>query len=420
MYNILILGSGGREHTLAWKISQSEKCNNLFVAPGNGGTSECATNIDLDILEFKSIESFVDEQNIDFIVVGPEAPLVKGVFDHFENHSVKVIGPSQEAARLEGSKAFANDFMKEFDVPTAGYLCITKNNIEEGYTFIDNQQSNIVLKADGLAAGKGVLILSDKQEAKKELKNMLDGKFGKASETVVLEEFLDGIEFSVFVYTNGFDYVVLPEAKDYKRIGEGDTGLNTGGMGAISPVPFVNDDLMTKVKSRIIEPTLEGLQKRKLKYTGFIFFGLIKVDNDPYVIEYNCRMGDPETEVVIPRIKSDLVELFEKSDSDALGELTLDIKPETAAAVMLVSGGYPENYEKGKQINIGDCANKSLLFHAGTKLDNNNTLLTNGGRVIAVTSFANNHKDAVQKSMDCVEKIHFDKMNYRKDIGFDL
>ena len=420
MYNILILGSGGREHALAWKIKQSSKCKTLFVAPGNAGTASLAENVALDILDFNMIESYVDEHNIDYIIVGPEAPLVKGIYDHFRGHEVHVIGPSAAASQLEGSKAFANAFMDEFNIPTAGYVKITKDNLEEGYSFIDAQDTMIVLKADGLAAGKGVLILDNKEQAKTELKAMIEGKFGQASETVVIEEFLDGIEFSVFVYTDGMHYHILPVAKDYKRIGEGDTGLNTGGMGAVSPVPFVDVSIMDKVVDRIVIPTLRGLQSRQLEYTGFIFLGLIKVNDDPYVIEYNCRMGDPETEVVIPRIESDIVDLFEASVNGNLSDIDISVSEKAAATTMLVSGGYPAAYEKGKAISLGDAVENTVVFHAGTTYDQDGQLITNGGRVIAVTAFGDTHSDAVRNSQEHAKDIQFEKVYYRKDIGFDL
>ena len=420
MYRILILGSGGREHALAWKISQSPKCSQLFVAPGNAGTMQCAENVSLDILNFDQIEEFANANNVDYIIVGPEAPLVEGVYDHFENSDIKVLGPSKKASQLEGSKSFANDFMRDFNIPTAGYLTIDLSMIEQGYDFIDRQNSRIVLKADGLAAGKGVLILDDKEEAKAELKAMLEGKFGQASETVVLEEFLDGIEFSVFVLTDGKDYVILPEAKDYKRIGEGDTGLNTGGMGAVSPVPFANQLVMDKVEERIIKPTIRGLQERDYKYYGFIFLGLIMQDNEPYVIEYNCRMGDPETEVVIPRLRNDLMQLVESTFDGSLADQIIEMDERTMATVMLVSGGYPEAYEKAKKISIGEIEEKSVVFHAGTKLNNEGELISNGGRVLAISSYGSEHKEAVACSLRSIASIDFEKMNYRGDIGFDL
>jgi len=419
LYNILILGSGGREHALAWKIAQSPKCQRLYVAPGNAGTSEVAINLKLDILDFDSIKESVNRLEIDYLIVGPEAPLVNGIYDYFMDHIVKVIGPSQAAATLEGSKSFANAFMAEFDIPTAASYDFTSDSVESALSHIDDVDGRIVLKADGLAAGKGVLILDDKEEAKSEIRAMLSGKFGDASKTVVVEDFLDGLEFSVFVATDGQSYALLPVAKDYKRIGEGDTGLNTGGMGAISPVPFVDEVMMEKVKTRIIEPTLKGLQARKLDYKGFIFIGLIRVDNEPYVIEYNCRLGDPETEAIIPRITSDLVDIIEGIYDGDLSNINVDIDPQTAATIMLVSQGYPEAYTKDKIITIDKEASESLLFHAGTKMSDLN-ILTNGGRVIAITSFGKDHKEAVAKSIDNISKVHFDGLTYRSDIGFDL
>ena len=419
MQNILILGSGGREHALAWKIKESHNCGKLFIAPGNAGTKQCGKNLNIAVLDFDGIEKAIEKHKIDLIIVGPEAPLVEGIYDHFKNHPVDVLGPSRASSQLEGSKAFANEFMKEFNVPTAGYLTIGPNNIQKGLDFIDKQPSKIVLKADGLAAGKGVLILDSKEEAKEELKLMLSGKFGEASARVVIEEFLDGLEFSVFVLTNGDQYQILPIAKDYKRIGEGDTGLNTGGMGAISPVPFVDDVMKKKVISRIVEPTIEGLKTRDYDYHGFIFIGLIKVNNEPYVIEYNCRLGDPETEVILPRLKTDLLSLINGVFDKKLSDIEIEIDDRSAATVMLVSGGYPEAYEKGKAITIERNNNNSIVFHAGTKIENNQ-LITNGGRVIAVTSFGDNHKESVNASIETIQNISFEKMNYRKDIGFDL
>ncbi len=418
-YNILILGSGGREHALAWKTAQSPQCQQLYIAPGNAGTSEVAINLELDILDFDSIRKSVDRLEIDYLIVGPEAPLVHGIYDYFMDHTVKVIGPSQAAATLEGSKSFANAFMAEFNIPTAASHDFTSQTVEDAINHIDKINGKIVLKADGLAAGKGVLILDDKEEAKKEIQDMLSGKFGDASKTVVVEEFLDGLEFSVFVATDGQSYTLLPVAKDYKRIGEGDTGLNTGGMGAISPVPFVDKVMMDKVKSRIIEPTILGLQKRKLDYKGFIFIGLIRVGNEPYVIEYNCRLGDPETEVIIPRISSDLMDIITGIYSGNLSDIKVDIDPQSAATIMLVSKGYPEAYEKGKEIIIDKQASSSLFFHSGTKVSNYD-ILTNGGRVMAVTSFGNDHQKAVNRSLKNISQVYFEGMTYRSDIGFDL
>jgi len=388
--NILILGSGGREHTFAWKLRQSKRCDQLFVAP------------------------------VDMLIVGPEVPLVAGITDYFMEHmpGLKVLGPNKAAAQLEGSKAFAKQFMKDNNIPTAGYLEVTANNLQEGIEHIQATPGPYVLKADGLAAGKGVLIIKDKTEAKSELAEMIEGKFGGASSKVVIEDFLDGIEFSVFVLTDGKYYTLFPEAKDYKRIGEGDAGLNTGGMGAVSPVPFCDVDMMHKVRERIILPTLSGLEKRNMEYVGFIFFGLIVVDGEPQVIEYNCRMGDPETEVVLPRIQNDIVDLFEAVFEKGLYEIPLEKDPRTAATVMMVSGGYPEQYEKGKLIKIGDI-NDSIIFHAGTKLQDQE-VITNGGRVIAVTSLAEDMKSAIANSLANVEQITFEGSYHRKDIGFDL
>ncbi len=422
--NILILGSGGREHTLAWKIKQSSKLKELFVAPGNAGTAEIATNIPIGVNDFEAIKNAVLENKIEMVIVGPEDPLVNGVHDYFLNDSdlkdIPVIGPQKAAATLEGSKEFAKEFMYRHNIPTAKYESFTSANLEEGFAFLDALKAPYVLKADGLAAGKGVLILNDLQEAKDELKAMLlDSKFGNASATVVIEEFLDGIELSVFVLTDGEGYKVLPTAKDYKRIGEGDTGLNTGGMGAISPVPFANKEFMDKIHERVVVPTVEGLKKDNLPYKGFIFIGLIKVNNDPLVIEYNVRLGDPETEVVVPRIKNDLVEVFQAVGNQTLNNIDLQLDKRTATTIMTVSGGYPEAYEKGKEITGYNAMEDSLAFHAGTTIENNK-VVTNGGRVMAITSFGKDYKEALKKSYQNIEKLHFDKMNYRKDIGFDL
>ena len=422
--NILILGSGGREHAFAYKISESIRCNKLFVAPGNAGTSKIATNISIAVTDFKAIKEFVNQYQITMIVVGPEDPLVKGIVDFFRSDpalkDVLLIGPSMAGALLEGSKERAKEFMINHQIPTAAYQSFTKKSVSEGKIFLETLTPPYVLKADGLAAGKGVLIINNILEAQQELENMLShAKFGSASSTVVIEEFLDGIELSVFVLTDGKNYKILPTAKDYKRIGEGDMGLNTGGMGAISPVPFVNKKFIKKIEDRIIIPTVKGLQVEKIDYKGFIFIGLIKVNNDPYVIEYNVRMGDPETEVVLPRIKTDLITLLEATANQNLDKIKLEIDDKTAATVMLVSGGYPEAYEKGKVISGLDTISDSIVFHAGTS-NNEDHILTNGGRVIAITSMGNNFKEALGKSYKSIEKLHFDKMNFRSDIGFDL
>ncbi|WP_340076177.1 phosphoribosylamine--glycine ligase [Leptobacterium sp. I13] len=422
--NILILGSGGREHTFAWKILQSPKVKNLFVAPGNAGTATIAKNIPINVADFQAIKNFVINENIDMVVVGPEDPLVKGIHDFFlsekELNKVNVIGPGKIAAQLEGSKEFAKQFMMRHGIPTAQYQSFTKEAINSAFKFLETLQPPYVLKADGLAAGKGVLILNDLQEAINELQNMLVAeKFGEASTKVVIEEFLDGIELSCFVLTDGKNYKILPTAKDYKRIGERDTGLNTGGMGAVSPAPFADETLLQKIEENIVKPTIEGLQKDKTPYKGFIFIGLIKVNGDPYVIEYNVRMGDPETEVVLPRIKNDLVELFEAVANQTLDKIDIEIDERAAATVMLVSGGYPETYEKGKEIKGIEKVENALIFHAGTKLEANK-VVTNGGRVIAITSLDKSYKEAIKKSYQEIEKLHFDKIYYRKDIGFDL
>ena len=422
--NILVLGSGGREHALALKISQSPKTAKLFVAPGNAGTSEIATNVEVGVNDFSAIKQLVLKEQIDLVVVGPEDPLVNGVHDFFLNDAelknIPVIGPQKAAAALEGSKEFAKEFMMRHNIPTAAYESFTSESLDKGYAFLETLNPPYVLKADGLAAGKGVLILQDLEEAKTELKAMLlDSKFGSASATVVIEEFLDGIELSCFVLTDGSNYKILPTAKDYKRIGEGDTGLNTGGMGAISPVPFADSAFMDMVEARIVKPTVEGLKMDNLPYVGFIFIGLIKVGDEPKVIEYNVRMGDPETEVVIPRLKSDLVEVLLAMANGSLDQIELQIDERAATTVMAVSGGYPETYEKEKQITGTEKVEGSLVFHAGTKLSNGK-VVTNGGRVIAVTSFGKDFKEALQKSYQNMEKIHFDGMYFRKDLGFDL
>ncbi|MBO6879938.1 phosphoribosylamine--glycine ligase [Winogradskyella sp.] len=422
--NILVLGSGGREHTFAWKIAQSEHCNKLFVAPGNSGTATIATNLNISVTDFEAIKKAVIENEIELVVVGPEDPLVQGIHDFFlkdvDLKDVAVIGPQKAAAELEGSKEFAKEFMMRHNIPTAAYESFTKDNVEDGYKFLETLNPPYVLKADGLAAGKGVLIINDLSEAKAELKNMLvDAKFGDASTKVVIEEFLDGIELSCFVLTDGKDYKILPTAKDYKRIGEGDTGLNTGGMGAVSPVPFATDQFLSKIENQIVRPTVEGLRKDNLPYVGFIFIGLIKVGDDPKVIEYNVRMGDPETEVVLPRLKTDLVEIFQAMANQTLSGVNIEIDERAATTVMLVSGGYPEAYEKGKEISGIDKIEDSLVFHAGAKYQKDK-VVTSGGRVMAITSYGNTYQEAIKKSYQSIENLHFDKMYYRKDIGFDL
>lgn len=421
---ILLLGSGGREHAFAWKMVQSPLCESLYIAPGNAGTASIATNIDINPSDFESIKKMVIENQIEMVVVGPEDPLVKGIFDFFKNDialkNIPVIGPSKLGATLEGSKEFAKEFMVRHNIPTAAYNSFTTETVEDGLLFLETLKPPFVLKADGLAAGKGVLIIHDLAEAKAELKNMLiEQKFGIASSKVVIEEFLDGIELSCFVLTDGKNYKILPTAKDYKRIGEGDTGLNTGGMGAVSPVPYVDAVLMEKIETRIVKPTIEGFQKDEIEYKGFVFIGLINVKNEPIVIEYNVRMGDPETEVVIPRLKSDLVALFLAVANEKLNEFELEIDSRSATTVMMVSGGYPEDFEKGKTISGLENIENSIVFHAGTKLENK-TVITNGGRVLAVTSYGANFEEALKKSYQNIDKLNFDKMYYRKDIGNDL
>ncbi len=422
--NILVIGSGGRECTFAWKLSQSEKCENLYIAPGNAGTTAYGENIAINPNDFDQLKSHVLDKNIGLVVVGPEDPLVNGLHDYFlgdeDLKDIPVIGPQKLAAQLEGSKEFAKEFMSRHGIPTAQYKSFTRETLEEGLEFLQEMKPPYVLKADGLAAGKGVLILEDLDEAKKELKEMLGNrKFGDASSKVVIEEFLDGIEMSSFVLTDGSDYVILPNAKDYKRIGEGDKGLNTGGMGAISPVPFADESFLNKVEERIIRPTVEGLKKDGIAYVGFIFIGLIKVGDDPFVIEYNVRMGDPETEVVLPRVKTDLVDLFAAVADKKLSDFELELDERSATTVVLVSGGYPEAYEKGKEIHGLEEVSDSLVFHAGTELKDGK-ILTSGGRVLAITSFGDDFKKALKSSYSNIDKICFDKMNFRKDIGFDL
>lgn len=422
--NVLIIGSGGREHTLAWKIAQSDKVDQLFVTPGNAGTSSIATNLAIGVSDFNAIKEAITTNNIKMVVVGPEVPLVEGIHDFLKDEAglkdLIVVGPRKLAATLEGSKEFAKEFMLRNNVPTAAYQSFTSENLVEGFRFLESLNPPYVLKADGLAAGKGVLILEDINEAKAELEAMLvNAKFGNASTTVVIEEFLDGIELSCFVLTDGENYKILPYAKDYKRIGEGDKGLNTGGMGAVSPVPFADEVFLAKIEERIVKPTVDGLKKDNIPYQGFIFIGLIKVGDDPKVIEYNVRMGDPETEVVIPRIKSDLMDLLLAVGNQSLDQVSLDIDPRFATTVMTVSGGYPEAYEKGKEITGADTVSDSLVFHAGTTAKDGK-LVTNGGRVIAVTSLGETKEEALRTSYNNVSTLNFEGMYYRKDIGFDL
>ncbi|MCB0637643.1 MAG: phosphoribosylamine--glycine ligase [Lewinella sp.] len=420
---ILLLGSGGREHTFAWKLSQSPRCEALFIAPGNAGTAAHGTNLDLNPNDFAAVRAAVLEHAINLVICGPEEPLVRGLQDFFITdealRDIPFLGPSQEAAQLEGSKAYAKDFMAEFGIPTAGYREFSTEQVEEGVAYLAGLRPPIVLKADGLAAGKGVLILDSVAAAQQELREMLDGKFGDASAKVVVEDFLSGIEFSVFVLTDGQDYLTLPVAKDYKRIGEGDTGLNTGGMGSVSHPPFVDEVLMAKVDERIIQPTIRGIQARDLDYRGFIFLGLIRVDSEPFVIEYNCRMGDPETQSVFPRLQSDLVELCLAAATGKLAGERVEIDPRSTATVILVSGGYPGSYEKRKVITGLEQVEGSLIFHAGTKMAGED-LVTNGGRVLALTSYGDDFQSALQTSLRNAEKVKFDGSYYRRDIGFDL
>ncbi len=421
--NILLLGSGGRESAFAWKMSQSSQCAKLFIAPGNGGTAAYGKNVNIDPNNFEAVKALVLKENITLVVVGPEEPLVNGIHDFFVNDeslaSIPVIGPKKEGAILEGSKDFSKQFMARHGIPTAGSKSFTKETLDEGLAHLQQHQTPIVLKADGLAAGKGVLILDNVEEAQEELKLMLSGKFGAAGTTVVIEEFLSGIELSVFVLTDGDHYVILPEAKDYKRIGQADTGLNTGGMGSVSPVPFANDAFLKDVENEIIIPTINGLKKDGIDYTGFIFFGLIKVNEKPFLIEYNCRMGDPESESVIPRVENDLVELFMATAQKRLNEITIQINPKNAATVMIVAGGYPGEYEKGKTITGLDNIRQSMAFHAGTLADGG-VIKSNGGRVLAITSLQNTQFEALQAATADAARIYFDGKYFREDIGFDL
>lgn len=420
---VLLLGSGGREHALAWKINESERLTTLYVAPGNAGTAGIAENVNIKVTDFEALAAFVENNGIEMLVVGPEDPLVEGIRDYFEADArfahLMIVGPGKAGAILEGSKDFAKEFMIRHHIPTAGYLTVTKENIEDGIDFLKTLKPPYVLKVDGLAAGKGVLILNDIEEAKSELRLMLGGKFGKAGNRVVIEEFLSGIELSVFALTDGKDYKILGSAKDYKRIGEGDTGLNTGGMGAISPVPFADEEFNRKVEERIVRPTIEGFREEGIDYKGFVFFGLMNVAGDPYVIEYNVRMGDPETEVVLPRLKTDILSLFEAMAKGELKQAAFDLDSRFCTTVMLVSQGYPGDYEKGKVITGLENVEGSIVFHAGTKLTDGK-VLTNGGRVLAVSSYGDTMKEALTQSYKNVAKIHFEGMNFRRDIGFDL
>ncbi|GIV33771.1 MAG: phosphoribosylamine--glycine ligase [Chitinophagales bacterium] len=421
--HILLLGGGGREHAFAWKIAQSRFCKKLFIAPGNGGTLQLGENVTLQVNDFAEVERLVIREKIDMVVVGPEDPLVNGIVDYFQAsrglQHVPVIGPPQAGAQLEGSKAFSKKFMQRHGIPTAPYLEVQQSTLEEGLAFIDQLQLPVVLKADGLAAGKGVLICPSHKDAREQLSLMLNGLFGKASQKVIIEQFLSGKEFSVFILTDGRSYKLLPEAKDYKRVGEGDSGPNTGGMGAVSPVPFVSSAMLNKVEQKIILPTLNGLRKEGISYKGFLYFGLMQVADEPYVIEYNCRMGDPETQVVLPRIESDLIELFRLAVEGNLDQADLKIKPQTCATVVLASKGYPGSYEKGKEIQGASSVKDCMVFHAGTQWVNGR-LVTSGGRVMSVSAYGNDFRTAIQNVYSCVGKLSFDGMYYRSDIGFDL
>ncbi len=421
--NVLLIGSGGREHALAWKMAQSKKLDKLFIAPGNAGTANVGINVSIKTTDFENLGKFCLDNNVKMVIVGPEEPLVKGITDYFQStpslKDISIIGPAKLGATLEGSKDFAKEFMMRHNIPTARYKSFSKETLADAVNFLKTLEPPYVLKADGLAAGKGVVILSDIKEAEDELKEMFSGKFGEAGNKVVIEEFLSGIEVSVFALTDGESYIILPEAKDYKRVGEGDTGLNTGGMGSISPVPFADKVFMQKVEERIVKPTIDGLKKENIPYCGFVFFGLIKVKNEPYVIEYNVRMGDPETEVVMPRIKSDVMEMFQAVAAKNLKNYKLEVDSRTAAAVMLVSGGYPGAYENGKEITNLEKVSDSIVFHAGTKQDGN-TIVSNGGRVLAVTSYGDSIQEAIGKSNNYANIIKFEGKHFRNDIGFDL
>ena len=420
---LLLLGSGGREHALAWKICKSSQLEKLYVAPGNAGTSEIAENIAIDINNFESVGNFCVQNQINIVVVGPEQPLVNGIHNYFETtntlQNITIIGPKKEGAIIEGSKDFSKAFMKRHRIPTAKSKSFNKDQLPEALAYLEQKESPYVLKADGLAAGKGVIIEKDLKKAKFALKELLNGQFGKSSETVVIEDFLIGVELSVFIITDGVNYKILPEAKDYKRINENDIGLNTGGMGAISPVPFANREFLDKVENQIIIPTVKGLRKEGIEYSGFIFFGLISVKGDPYVIEYNCRLGDPETEVIMPRLKSDILELFDGIATNTLSERDVEIDLRSVDSVMMVSGGYPENYEKNKEITIGELDEKSMIFHAGTTFKNNK-IVSNGGRVLALTSYGKNLETALKSTYKNVGKIHFENQYFRNDIGRDV
>ena len=425
--NILLLGSGGREHALAWKMAQSKHCSNLFIAPGNAGTAQCGKNVNIGVNDFEAIKKFAVGNNVEMIVVGPEDPLVNGVYDALqEDQSTKhiiVIGPSANGAQLEGSKAFSKKFMQRHNIPTAAYAEFTKDNFEEGKKYIQQHGLPVVLKADGLAAGKGVVIATTTTEALKAFEEMIiNQQFGEASSKVVIEQFLDGIELSVFVLTNGKDYKIIGHAKDYKRIGLGDTGLNTGGMGCVSPLPFLTGEFLQQIETKIIQPTIKGFQTENIIYNGFVFFGLIKVGNEPFVIEYNCRMGDPETEVVMPRLKNDIVELFLSVHNNTLKDTVIAFDERACATVVAVSGGYPGDYEKGKLISlpVDSLQSESFIFHAGTKLNDKGEIITNGGRVLAVTSFGSNIANAVQLSKNALSNIDFEGMYFRSDIGYEF